>query len=53
MYSGAIDATRKIFAAEGLRGLYRGVSFQVLRSVPATSLQLVIYDFMKKKLNLH
>jgi len=47
VYSGALDAMRKIYAGEGIRGLYRGVSLQLLRSVPATSLQLVVYDAFK------
>lgn len=52
VYRGARHAFATIYATEGVRGLYRGLSFQVLRSVPATSLQLVLYDRLKRWLHI-
>lgn len=52
VYQSAWHAFATIYRSEGFRGLYRGLSFQVLRSVPATSLQLVLYDHLKRWLQL-
>lgn len=47
MYDGALDAFRKIYRSEGIRGLYRGVSFQVLRYSPASSDLFSLLDFIR------
>eukprot|EP01127_Copromyxa_protea_P014981 TRINITY_DN4249_c0_g2_i1.p1 TRINITY_DN4249_c0_g2~~TRINITY_DN4249_c0_g2_i1.p1 ORF type:complete len:304 (+),score=32.09 TRINITY_DN4249_c0_g2_i1:30-941(+) len=52
MYDGAWHCATTIWKTEGIRGLYRGYSLQVLRSAPATALQFVTYDFFKKKLGI-
>uniref|UniRef100_A0A6B2LDC8 ADP/ATP translocase n=1 Tax=Arcella intermedia TaxID=1963864 RepID=A0A6B2LDC8_9EUKA len=52
LYHSGFDCAKQILAKEGPYGLYRGVSLQLLRSAPSTSLQLITYDFLKKLLHI-
>ena len=45
-YAGVLDAFRKIYAAEGARAFYRGLTASYL-GVVETSLQFVLYDRLK------
>ena len=47
-YDGALDGFRRILASEGVRGLYRGVSAAALRIALGSSLQLPLYETVKK-----
>lgn len=47
-YRHSVDAARKIFAAEGVVGFYRGVGPTVVRAVALTSGLLVSYDSFKQ-----
>lgn len=51
-FTSASECARRILRTEGVRGLYRGVHLQILRSAPGTSLQLITYDWMKKMLGI-
>jgi len=35
LYNGAFDATAKIYAKHNLRGLYRGLTINILRDMPS------------------
>ena len=48
MYSGALDCMRKTVAAEGVPGLYKGLSANYLRMAPQYILTFVFYEkFMR------
>lgn len=49
-YSGIIDAARKIVAAEGIRGLYRGFTPCLTRAFPANSVAFLTYERVKQLL---
>jgi len=51
-FSSGFDCARQVFRNEGIRGLYRGVLLQVVRSAPGTALQLLTYDFVKARLGI-
>jgi len=48
LYKGAWHCAKTLFQNEGFFGLYRGFVLQMMRSAPATAMQFVTYDFMKK-----
>jgi solute carrier family 25 carnitine/acylcarnitine transporter 20/29 len=50
-YKGTIDAFRKVYAAEGVKGLYRGFGPAMARSVPANAVCFFIYDLVRKQLS--
>jgi len=52
VYHNSKHCVQTILRKEGLYGLYRGISLQILRSAPSTSLQFVMYDFLKKMVGL-
>lgn len=53
-YSGIVDATAKIFHAEGLRSFYRGYIPNLLGIIPYAGIDLAVYETLKKKyLNHH
>jgi len=52
IYNGATDCARIILKNEGIYGFYRGLSLQILKSAPSTSLQFVTYDLLKKIVGL-
>lgn len=46
-YSGSIDALKKIVAAEGVKGLYKGFGPAMARSVPANAATFVAYEITR------
>ncbi len=51
-YSGILDVTRKTISREGLVGLFRGVTPNLLKVAPAVSISYVIYENSKALLGL-
>jgi solute carrier family 25 (mitochondrial carnitine/acylcarnitine transporter), member 20/29 len=49
-YSGSIDALRKIVAADGVKGLYKGFGPAMARSVPACAVTFVAYEITRSAL---
>jgi solute carrier family 25, member 34/35 len=52
-YKNALDGTRKIYRAEGVVGLYRGVGAAMVRTGFGSSVQLPTYFFAKRRLVKH
>ncbi|KAH9865437.1 hypothetical protein J1614_009020 [Plenodomus biglobosus] len=51
-YTGVMDVTRQTIAGEGLRGLFRGLTPNLLKVVPAVSITYVVYDKSKQVIGL-
>jgi len=51
-YTGIIDVTRKTIQGEGIRGLFRGVTPNLLKVAPAISISYIVYENSKKVLGL-
>ncbi|KAL2347117.1 hypothetical protein Fmac_001117 [Flemingia macrophylla] len=51
-YKGMSDAFRRIFKLEGFTGFYKGLFPNLLKVVPAASITYVVYEKMKKSLEL-
>jgi solute carrier family 25 phosphate transporter 23/24/25/41 len=51
-YTGVVDAARKTITNEGVRGLFKGITPNLLKVVPAVSITYVVYENSKKLLNL-
>jgi len=51
-YTGIVDATRKTIRNEGWRGLYKGLTPNLLKVAPALSITWVVYENAKKALAL-
>ncbi|KNC85782.1 hypothetical protein SARC_02045 [Sphaeroforma arctica JP610] len=49
-YSGALDCARQTFAESGVRGFYRGLSYNLLKVAPAVSVSYIVYDKAKSAL---
>ncbi|CAD5169741.1 unnamed protein product [Musa acuminata subsp. malaccensis] len=49
-YSGSVGALRKIAAAEGIKGLYRGFGPAMARSVPANAACFLAYEMIRSSL---
>ncbi|GJM91548.1 hypothetical protein PR202_ga07928 [Eleusine coracana subsp. coracana] len=49
-YSGSMDAFRKIVAADGVKGLYKGFGPAMARSVPANAATFVAYEITRSSL---
>ncbi|CAI0418586.1 unnamed protein product [Linum tenue] len=49
-YSGSMDAFRKILAAEGVKGLYKGFGPAMGRSIPANAACFLAYEVTKSSL---
>jgi solute carrier family 25 (mitochondrial carnitine/acylcarnitine transporter), member 20/29 len=49
-YAGAIDAARKIVAADGVKGLYKGFGPAMVRSVPASGACFLAYEVTRSAL---
>jgi solute carrier family 25 protein 34/35 len=49
-YTGVLPAIKSIYASEGLRGFYRGVSASMLRTTAGSAAQLSSYDWCKAHL---
>lgn len=43
-YNGIVDALRKIYRDEGVRGLYRGLSMSIISVVPSLALNFALYE---------
>lgn len=52
-YTGIWDVTQKTIQKEGLRGLYKGLTPNLLKVAPALSITWVVYENSKKVLGLH
>ncbi|KAF2719361.1 mitochondrial carrier [Polychaeton citri CBS 116435] len=52
-YTGIIDVTRQTIKGEGVRGLFKGLTPNLLKVVPAVSITYVVYENCKKALQLH
>ncbi|KAM7220549.1 Mitochondrial carrier domain containing protein [Rhypophila decipiens] len=52
-YTGFVDVARKTIKNEGLRGLYKGLTPNLLKVAPALGITWVSYENMKKLLDLH
>ncbi|KAK0704918.1 mitochondrial carrier domain-containing protein [Lasiosphaeris hirsuta] len=52
-YTGIWDVTHKTIRNEGARGLYKGLTPNLLKVAPALSITWVCYENMKKLLDLH
>jgi hypothetical protein len=52
LYSSTFDATRKIFRSEGWRGFFRGFKINTASLVPGVAIQLTLYDYLKRQLNI-
>ncbi|PQE26919.1 calcium dependent mitochondrial carrier protein [Rutstroemia sp. NJR-2017a BVV2] len=51
-YTGIVDVTRKTIRNEGVRGLFKGITPNLLKVVPAISITYVVYESAKKTLHL-
>ena len=51
-YTGIMDVTRQTIAGEGVRGLFKGLTPNLLKVVPAVSITYVAYDKSKKAMGL-
>ncbi|EPE25762.1 Mitochondrial carrier [Glarea lozoyensis ATCC 20868] len=51
-YTGIVDVTRKTIQNEGVRGLFKGITPNLLKVVPAVSITYVVYENAKKVLHL-
>ncbi|KAK5687446.1 hypothetical protein LTS10_001584 [Elasticomyces elasticus] len=52
-YTGIADVTRQTIQGEGFRGLFKGLTPNLLKVVPAVSITYVVYENCKKALHLH
>ncbi|GAB7350746.1 hypothetical protein MBLNU459_g1297t1 [Dothideomycetes sp. NU459] len=51
-YTGIVDVTRQTIKGEGVRGLFKGLTPNLLKVVPAVSITYVVYENTKKALHL-
>ena len=49
-YKGTMDAFRKVYATEGVKGLYRGFGPAMARSVPANAACFLAYELVREAL---
>ena len=47
-----MDVLKKTIQKEGIIGLYRGMTPNLLKVVPAVSISYVVYEAMKKQLDI-
>jgi solute carrier family 25 (mitochondrial phosphate transporter), member 23/24/25/41 len=52
VYKGIVDVTRKTVRAEGVRGLFKGVTPNLLKVAPAVSISYLAYENSKALLGL-
>ena len=48
-YNGILDCCKKIYAKEGIRGFYRGISGNYLKAFPNGAIQFYTMEFLTKK----
>ncbi|XP_021647333.2 calcium-dependent mitochondrial ATP-magnesium/phosphate carrier protein 2 isoform X2 [Hevea brasiliensis] len=51
-YKGMSDVFRRTFQHEGIRGFYKGIFPNMLKVVPSASITYMVYEAMKKSLDL-
>lgn len=51
-YSGMLDVFLKTYKHEGIRGFYKGIFPNMLKVVPSASITYLVYESMKKNLEL-
>jgi len=51
-YKGMADVFRKTLKHEGFRGFYKGIFPNLLKVVPSASITYMVYESMKKSLDL-
>ncbi|KAF7801900.1 calcium-binding mitochondrial carrier protein SCaMC-3-like [Senna tora] len=51
-YNGMADVFRRTFEHEGWRGFYKGIFPNLLKVVPSASITYMVYEYMKKGLDL-
>ncbi|PNS18909.1 Calcium-binding mitochondrial carrier SAL1 [Sphaceloma murrayae] len=51
-YTGIMDVTRQTIKGEGVRGLFKGLTPNLLKVIPAVSITYVVYENTKKALHL-
>ncbi|KAL9458087.1 hypothetical protein AB3S75_007025 [Citrus x aurantiifolia] len=51
-YTGMSDVFKRTFKSEGLRGFYKGLFPNLLKVVPSASITYMVYEAMKKSLEL-
>lgn len=51
-YGGMGDVFRRTFRHEGVRGFYKGIFPNLLKVVPSASITYLVYETMKKSLDL-
>jgi len=47
----SFDALRRVVAADGFFGLYRGFGMTIAREIPFTSIQFPLYEFLKTRVS--
>lgn len=52
-YTGIADVTRKTLQNEGWRGLFKGVTPNLLKVAPAVSISYIVYENSKQIMGLH
>eukprot|EP01117_Protostelium_nocturnum_P007020 TRINITY_DN2515_c0_g1_i1.p1 TRINITY_DN2515_c0_g1~~TRINITY_DN2515_c0_g1_i1.p1 ORF type:complete len:463 (-),score=143.75 TRINITY_DN2515_c0_g1_i1:67-1455(-) len=52
LYNGTVDAFVKIYKNEGPRSFYRGMGVSFIKSVPAHSISLTVYEYFKRTLKI-
>ncbi|KLU91923.1 calcium dependent mitochondrial carrier protein [Magnaporthiopsis poae ATCC 64411] len=52
-YTGIWDVTKKTIKNEGVRGLYKGLTPNILKVAPALSITWIVYESSKKFMGLH
>ncbi|KAM0715920.1 hypothetical protein Q7P37_008434 [Cladosporium fusiforme] len=52
-YTGILDVTKQTLKHEGTRGLFKGLTPNLLKVVPAVSITYVVYENTKKAMHLH
>lgn len=52
-YSGLRDAVQRILRSEGVAGLYRGLSANLVRVIPSTAVTFVAYEELSKRIMKH
>lgn len=51
-YTGIVDVTRQTVRGEGVRGLFKGITPNLIKVVPAVSITYVVYEGSKRALDL-
>ncbi|KAI8975124.1 mitochondrial carrier domain-containing protein [Mycotypha africana] len=52
VYTSALDAAKKTFHADGIRGFYKGLGPTLFKVVPSVSISYAVYEFSKRSLGI-